>query len=153
MDINKLIDFYDREQKIIFSAFCITLPLAYTNLFLYIDSFKIIDLFVQIAFAISASICIVTITFFGLLISVVIADIDRNIRLFHLVIPQIIATAISVCTPNIFNMGIWEPIVLFIMMVIGIINSYYIIFRMLHFPKIKKEDESELKKKCRNRYE
>lgn len=29
MDINKLIDFYDKEQKILFTSFCITLPLAY----------------------------------------------------------------------------------------------------------------------------
>lgn len=152
MDINRLIDFYDREQKVIFSSFCITIPLAYTNLFIYIDSFKILDLFVQIVFSISASICIITITFFCLLVSTIIANIDRNIRLFHLVIPQIVATAMSVCTPNIFNMGIWKPVVLFILLSMGIIKSYYIIFRVLHFSKTKEENESEFKKKRHNRY-
>ena len=150
MDINKLIDFYDKEQKILFTSFCITLPLAYTILYLYIPSFKILELFVRIVFSISASICSVTITFFSLLVSIAISNIERNIRLFHVIIPQIVTTSTCVCFPNIFGFGIWEPVILFLLLSHGIVVSYYIIFRILNFTEIKEEYKTDFKKKRQN---
>ena len=39
MDINRLIDFYDKEQKTVLTAFLVNLPLCYAFLDMYRPSF------------------------------------------------------------------------------------------------------------------
>lgn len=45
MDINKLIEFYDKEQKLLFTSFCVTIPLSFSILYLYIPEFKLLDIY------------------------------------------------------------------------------------------------------------
>ena len=55
MDLSELIRSYTPEQKNVFSAFLIQLPLIFTIMYLYIPAFKSLELYLQVIFAISAS--------------------------------------------------------------------------------------------------
>lgn len=148
MEINKLIDFYDREQKILFTSFCITLPLSYTVLYTYIDSFKSLELIPQIAFSMSSSICATTISFICVLIAIVISNIDRKIRLFHTVLPQIGSVTTSLVVPNLIGYGIYYPVLLFLMFCSGIVISHILIFKVFRFTY----EEHQNKGKFKNKY-
>lgn len=56
MDFGKLIDFYNNSQKNLFTAFIINLPIVYSFLYLFTDSFQNIDIIRQTIFAITADI-------------------------------------------------------------------------------------------------
>lgn len=56
MDFGKLIDFYNDNQKNLFTAFIINLPIVYSFLYLYTDSFRQIDIIQQTIFAVTADI-------------------------------------------------------------------------------------------------
>lgn len=146
MDLSKLIEFYDKEQKTLFTSFCITLPLVYTILYLNTSSFKGFDLFVQVVFSMSASICAVTISFTSLLVSVMVSNIKRSIRLFHVVLPQILTTIVYCCFPDILGYGILGAVILFLVTSQASIFSYFIIFRVLNFTEIEEHKEKKLEK-------
>ena len=62
MDINELIKFYSPTQKIVFSSFCIQLPVGFTILYLYVVDFKDLQIYLQIIFAVTATILALTLS-------------------------------------------------------------------------------------------
>lgn len=95
MDINRLIDFYDKEQKTVFTAFIVNLPLGYAFLNLHMQSFSELDSITKVVYAISLSIAV---TFAAFLVQlIVVVPTIRLIRLFQLLCPSISAFAFYAC--------------------------------------------------------
>lgn len=95
MDINKLIDFYDREQKTLFTAFCISFPLSFTELYFHVPDFTKSDLYIQFMFSASLSIVTVTISFIFVLLGISVSRFKRDIRLFHVILPNVVTLIFS----------------------------------------------------------
>ena len=55
-DFSRLIDFYNDNQKSLFTAFVINLPIVYSFLYLFTESFRGLDIIQQIVFSFTADI-------------------------------------------------------------------------------------------------
>lgn len=106
MDLNHFIDFFDREQKILFTSFCIITPLSFTFLYEYVESFKSLEMYVQLIFSASLSIVAVTITFTFILLGLSFARTTRNIRLFQVILPSVYVLSTSCLFHDIYSVGL-----------------------------------------------
>ena len=89
MDINRLIDFYDKEQKTVLTAFLVNLPLCYAFLDMYRPSFEELEIITRFVYTICLSIAVTFAAFMVQLI--VVVPYIRLIRLFQLLCPSISA--------------------------------------------------------------
>lgn len=107
MDITELIKSYSPEQKNVFSGFCIQLPLLFTIMYLYIPAFKFFEFYLQIIFAISASIISIYYSFTLLCLCASCARYRFRMEIPILIIPTLTASYILLHSPE-SNLGGYE---------------------------------------------
>lgn len=143
MDINKLIEFYDKEQKLLFTSFCVTIPLSFSILYLYIPEFKLLDIYIQSIFSATLSIIAITISFTAILFGIFISRVERTIRLYTTILPAIFTTMISCIAKYYFNTGIWFPIILYFFSSASLILSFLLFSYTIKLTHIKNEHSAK----------
>lgn len=134
MDLNKLIDFYDKEQKTVFTAFLVNVPLCYAFLDMYMSSFVTLDVVTKFVYSISLSIAVTFAAFVMQLITVV--PYIRLIRLFQLLCP-------SISTFAFFFVFRRHPIIMFFLFLAATALGGLTIVRLL-----RKEERHDADKDC-----
>jgi hypothetical protein len=105
MDLSELIKSYSPEQKNVFSGFCIQLPLIFTIMYLYIPAFKLLELYLQIIFSISASIISIYYSFSLLCLCATCARYRFKMEIPILIIPILTASYILLHSPENYSNG------------------------------------------------
>lgn len=98
MDLSELLKYYTERHKMVFTAFCVHIPMSYTVLYLYCSGFYAHDIYTKIMFTLSASIVF---TFFAYLFSFMLRTLTNVFRrdriaypgIFEIMLPNILAFA------------------------------------------------------------
>lgn len=105
MDLSELIRSYTPEQKNVFSAFLIQLPLIFTIMYLYIPAFKSLELYLQVIFAISASTLSIYYSFCLLCLCPVCSRYRFNMEIPILIMPTLTAAFLLLRSPESYLNG------------------------------------------------
>lgn len=142
MDLSRLIDFYDKEQKTLFTAICISMPMVFSILYFYIPDFKGFDTIIQIIFSLTASLLCTFCSFMAILFSIIVVGVKRKVRLFQLIVPISITCVLSIlCYPHLHDLGILIPVLFFINGVIALFAAIRISLKFVQ------EDNNRNRKK------
>lgn len=105
MDIPDLLKYYSPEQKNIFTGFCITLPICFTLLYLYIPDFQKCEIYLQIIFSITTSILSICFSFSFLSIASILSRKNYKLDTLIIVLPILITGIRCVTNPYYFHKG------------------------------------------------
>lgn len=93
MDLSELIKSYSLSQKKIFTAFCIQLPLCFSDMYYFIPEFQKAPFYVQAIFSCSFSILSLSWIYYILLLSQIVTLRRFSAPIIYLTAPMIFATA------------------------------------------------------------
>lgn len=101
MDLSELIKCYTDKNKMMFTVFCIHIPLSYTILYLYFPQFISLDIYTKSVLSVSSSISLTTLAYiYSFLFNLVLNTIrkEKNVEpgWFEITIPNVVAFTYAV---------------------------------------------------------
>ena len=144
MDFSELIKCYSMNQKSLFTAFVIALPVLFTVMYLYIPGFMNLEMYVQSIFTCTASIILIFMYYLLILFCFAMLDIGYKPNIFLILFPIFLSSSYLLFFPDFYGSGyeyvrsVFFHIYIFIASVFVPVCSVFRVFKTV-FSHIKNE--------------
>lgn len=105
MDLSELIKCYSMNQKSLFTAFVIALPVLFSVMYLYIPEFMHLEMHVQAIFTCTASIILIFMYYLLILFCCTMLDIGYKPNVFLVLLPVFLSSLYLLFFPDFYASG------------------------------------------------
>lgn len=114
MDISGILSYFSSHQKNVFTVFCISLPLVFSILYLYVPAFEEMPFYVQVIFSFTASILISYCSYVLLCVTSTLGRVIVKLDILVLVSPILISSFYLLRDPKLYSLGYEYALLVFL---------------------------------------
>lgn len=126
MDLSELIKSYSMNQKSLFTAFVIALPVLFTAMYLYIPEFRPLELYIQAIFTCTASIILIFMYYLLILFCCMMLGIGHKPNIFLVLFPIFLSSLYLFLFPDSYGSGYRNMINVFCILFLYIAGFFII---------------------------
>lgn len=148
MDLSELIRCYSMNQKSLFTAFVIALPVLFSVMYLYIPEFMNLEIYVQAIFTCTASVILIFMYYLLILFCCTMLDIGYKPNIFLVLFPILLSSSCLLFFPDFYGAGyeyaraVFFRIYLFVASFFVPVCAVFRLFKIV-FSHIKNEGKDE----------